>query len=192
MKRVKVLDISHFLPTIVIPAPFLPYPINPNRLSTEEFTSTNIRVNRLITRLEENIGECAGERKVTASWKFAGVRPIGSFPLASILRKMTFTEQSIRLLTIPHISYGRTRNFAINNFLQLVNPLRHYCTSLKVAGSISDEVIKVFIWPNPSCRLMALKSAQPLTEMSKRNLPGDKGRQARKSDDVTAIYEPRF
>jgi hypothetical protein len=36
---------------------------------------------------------------------------------------------------------------------------------------------------------MALKSSQPLIEMSARNLPGGKGRPARKADNLTAIYE---
>jgi hypothetical protein len=42
----------------------------------------------------------------------------------------------------------------------------------KVAGSIPDEVIGFFNWPNPSSRNMALGSTQPLTEMSTKNLPG--------------------
>jgi hypothetical protein len=37
---------------------------------------------------------------------------------------------------------------------------------------------------------MALRSTQPLTEMSTRNLPRDKGRPARKDDNLTAICEP--
>jgi hypothetical protein len=37
---------------------------------------------------------------------------------------------------------------------------------------------------------MGLGSTQPLTEMSTRNLPGGKGRPARKSDNLTAICEP--
>jgi hypothetical protein len=37
---------------------------------------------------------------------------------------------------------------------------------------------------------MALGSTQPLTEMSNRNLPGGKGRPARKADNLTAICEP--
>jgi hypothetical protein len=37
---------------------------------------------------------------------------------------------------------------------------------------------------------MAFGSTQPLTEMSTRNLPGDKGRPARKADNLTAICEP--
>jgi hypothetical protein len=36
---------------------------------------------------------------------------------------------------------------------------------------------------------MALGSTQPLTEMSARNLPGDKGRPDRKADNLTAICE---
>jgi hypothetical protein len=39
---------------------------------------------------------------------------------------------------------------------------------------------------------MALGSTQPVTEMSTRNLPGGKGRSARKDDNLTAIYEPIF
>jgi hypothetical protein len=56
--------------------------------------------------------------------------------------------------------------------------LGHYATSLKVAGSIPDEVIGCFNWPNLSSRTMALWSTQSLTEMSTRNLPGSKGRPA--------------
>jgi hypothetical protein len=37
---------------------------------------------------------------------------------------------------------------------------------------------------------MALGSTQPLIEMSNKNLPGGKGRPARKADNITAIREP--
>jgi hypothetical protein len=37
---------------------------------------------------------------------------------------------------------------------------------------------------------MALRSTQPLTEMSTRNLPGYKGRPERKADNLTVICEP--
>jgi hypothetical protein len=37
---------------------------------------------------------------------------------------------------------------------------------------------------------MALGSTQPLTEMSTRNLPEDKGRPTRKADNLTSICEP--
>jgi hypothetical protein len=41
-----------------------------------------------------------------------------------------------------------------------------------------------------SSRTMALGSTQPLTEMSTRNLPGDKGWPESKADNLTAICEP--
>jgi hypothetical protein len=37
---------------------------------------------------------------------------------------------------------------------------------------------------------MTLGLTQPLTEMSTRNLPGDKGLLARKADNLTSICEP--
>jgi hypothetical protein len=40
----------------------------------------------------------------------------------------------------------------------------------KVAGSIRDGVIGIFHLHNPSCRIMALGSIHPLTEMSNRNI----------------------
>jgi hypothetical protein len=49
--------------------------------------------------------------------------------------------------------------------------LRHYATSWKVAGSITDEAIGFFNRPNPSSRTMAQGSTQPLIETSTRNIP---------------------
>jgi hypothetical protein len=60
----------------------------------------------------------------------------------------------------------------------------------KVAGSIPDEVIGFFNWPNPSRSTMFLGSTQPLAEISTRNLPRGKGRPARKADNLTAICAP--
>jgi hypothetical protein len=42
--------------------------------------------------------------------------------------------------------------------------LKHYATSRKAVGSIPDEVIEFFNWPNPSSRTMVLRSAQTLTK----------------------------
>jgi hypothetical protein len=66
--------------------------------------------------------------------------------------------------------------------------LRHYATSRKVAGSISD-VNGFFNWPNSSSRTVALGSIQLLTKMSTRNLPGGKGRPTRGTNNLTAICE---
>jgi hypothetical protein len=54
---------------------------------------------------------------------------------------------------------------------------------------VPDEV-DFFNLPSPSSRNMALGSTQPLTEMSTRNLPGGEKRQARRADNLAAIYEP--
>jgi hypothetical protein len=42
-------------------------------------------------------------------------------------------------------------------------------------SSITDEATGCFNLPNPSSRIMALGSTQPLTEMSTGNLSGGKG-----------------
>jgi hypothetical protein len=68
--------------------------------------------------------------------------------------------------------------------------MRHYATSQKVVGSIPVEVIGFFNLPNPSSRIMALWSTQPLTELSSRNLPGGNGRPARKAEKLSTLCEP--
>jgi hypothetical protein len=70
--------------------------------------------------------------------------------------------------------------------------LKHYATSRKVVVSIPDEVILFLNWPNPSSRTMILGSTQPLTELSTRNLPGGKGRPARKADNLTAASTTQY
>jgi hypothetical protein len=54
---------------------------------------------------------------------------------------------------------------------------------------VPDEV-NFFNVPNPSSRTMALRSTQPLKEMSARNLPGGKKRTARRADNLAAICVP--
>jgi hypothetical protein len=66
----------------------------------------------------------------------------------------------------------------------------HYATSRKVAGSIADEVIGFFNWPNPSSALWPWGRLRLVTEMSTRNLPGGKWRPAGKADNFTTISEP--
>jgi hypothetical protein len=57
-------------------------------------------------------------------------------------------------------------------------------------GSIPEEVIGFFNWPNPSILNIALGWTQSLTEMGTRNLPGDKERPVHKADNLTTICEP--
>jgi hypothetical protein len=49
--------------------------------------------------------------------------------------------------------------------------------------------VDFFNLPNPSSRTMALGSTQPPTEISTRNIPGGKGRPARKADNLTTVCE---
>jgi hypothetical protein len=44
--------------------------------------------------------------------------------------------------------------------------LGHCATSQKAAGSISDGIIGIFHWLNPSCRTVVLGTTQTLTEIS--------------------------
>jgi hypothetical protein len=53
---------------------------------------------------------------------------------------------------------------------------------------VPDEV-HFFNLPSPSSRTIALGWTQPLTKMSTRNLPGGKGRPARRADNLAAICE---
>jgi hypothetical protein len=53
--------------------------------------------------------------------------------------------------------------------------LRHCATNRKVAVSIPNGVIEIFHWHNSSGRTMVLGYAQPLTEMSTRNIYWGKG-----------------
>jgi hypothetical protein len=56
-----------------------------------------------------------------------------------------------------------------------------------------ERVVTCRLLPkDPSGRTVALGSTQPLSEMNTRNLPGGKGRSARKADNLTAICETIF
>jgi hypothetical protein len=57
------------------------------------------------------------------------------------------------------------------------------------AFRVPDEV-DFFNLPNPSSRIMALRSTQPLTEMNTTNLPGGKKRPARRTDNFAAFCDP--
>jgi hypothetical protein len=68
--------------------------------------------------------------------------------------------------------------------------LRHYATHQKVVGLIPNKVTGYFNGPNPSSCTTALRSTQPVTQMSTRKLPGCKGRPMRKADNLTTICKP--
>jgi hypothetical protein len=57
-------------------------------------------------------------------------------------------------------------------------------------GSIPDEVTGIHDLPNSSSRFMALGSAQTLTKIRARSIPGSEGRLERKADNRTVIGEP--
>jgi hypothetical protein len=90
--------------------------------------------------------------------------------------------------SLKNIFIFRSKEFAQRIFTYDILVWGH-ATSRKVAVSIPDEVTGFFNLPNPSSRTMALGSTQPLTEMNTTNLPGGKGRPARKADNLTAICE---
>jgi hypothetical protein len=82
----------------------------------------------------------------------------------------------------PFSWWKRENIFVLYSFS---SALTNYATNWKVAGSIPNEVIEFFDWPNSSSHTMAPGSTQPLTDRSTKNLPGwegFKGRPAHKAD----------
>jgi hypothetical protein len=70
-----------------------------------------------------------------------------------------------------------------------LNINKYYARSSSVAGSIS-EVVGFCSCPNSSSRTMTQGLTQPLREMSTWNVPGGKGRPARKADNLVGTCEP--
>jgi hypothetical protein len=116
-----------------------------------------------------------------------------------ILRKMKETSQLVTRYVSNYCSVNHfihisnifmawngqeTQKIILMNqcLLLLRNNAQFYSTSWEVAGSIPDEVIGYFNELNLSSRTMALRSPQPLEEISTRNLIGGKGRPERKAD----------
>jgi hypothetical protein len=59
----------------------------------------------------------------------------------------------------------------------------------RLSVRVPDEV-NFFNLLSPTSLSMPLRSIQPLRDMSTRNVPGDKGRPAHKTDNFTGICEP--
>jgi hypothetical protein len=88
---------------------------------------------------------------------------------------------------VEKLQHGVSKNLNVYVSIHAVRSwLRHYATSQKVAGSSTMWWIFSVYLILPA----ALGSTQPLTEMSTRKLPGDKGRPVRKAENLTAICEP--
>jgi hypothetical protein len=123
-------------------------------------------------------------RRLTESWatiySVFHERSIGGSPTLNSQR------QSFRLT--------RRQKSQASSFskIEAVRNLRsgHYGTSRKDVGSIPDEVAGFFNRANPSNRIVALESAQPLSEMSTVNLPGAMGQRVHMADNLTAISDP--
>jgi hypothetical protein len=58
--------------------------------------------------------------------------------------------------------------------------LRRYAAIRKYAGTIPDEEIRIFIFPNHSNNIMALRWTRAAREISARTLPRSKGLRVRK------------
>jgi hypothetical protein len=89
--------------------------------------------------------------------------PYGLFRLSSVMSQFNFILQSFLLVvpgTFVHVPWPQSLRNSESN-----------------------------IQSNPSRCTMALGSTQPLTEMSTRNLPGDKERPERGADNFTVICE---
>ena len=87
---------------------------------------------------------------------------------ATIQTKYTkwFTEQ----IELGKMGGGGEMLFFFTQQGAVAQWLRCCATNRKIAGSIPGGVIGIFHWHNPSDRIMALGSTQPLTEMSTRSI----------------------
>jgi hypothetical protein len=82
-------------------------------------------------------------------------------------------------------------NFSPHKFKRNLS-ISHWGTTLQAGRSRVRFPMRSLIFfslSNPYSRIMTLGSTQPLTEVSTRNLPGNKGRPARKADNLNVICE---
>ena len=76
----------------------------------------------------------------------------------------------VQLAKITTEDWWIAQTYDVQIYLGHRSWLRHWATSRKVAGSIPDGVIGIFNWFNPYGRTRDLESAQPLSEMSTRDI----------------------
>jgi hypothetical protein len=116
---------------------------------------------------------------------------------ASLENKEIVSLSSQIAITWPDVCFERNSTLCrLWNYF-LLWPILQQCLYLECTVSNGKpEGHRIESWwggffqlTNPSTHTMALGSTQRLTEMSTRNLPGDKGRLARKTDNLTAICE---
>ena len=92
------------------------------------------------------------------------------------LRLSSNTFLSIHFLWLVTILFYFCSCFPVLWFILVVCTVTLHCaTSRKVVGSMPGGVFGIFHWHNPSGRTMALRSTQPLAEMSTRNFLGGYG-----------------
>jgi hypothetical protein len=102
----------------------------------------------------------------------------GNFSLTTGIIYIIFCNPTFFLPTIHFIHFclvSHHTNFSFTSCLSRGTWWRHSwlrqcATSQMVAGSIPDGVIGIFHWHNPFSCTMALRSTQPLTEMSTMNI----------------------
>jgi hypothetical protein len=130
-------------------------------------------------------------------WKLVTVSVIGSIDTCSLMGNLSHPGKSWRVCdcSVRHRRKVQiTLHFSVLPCCGVLNDLdgsyihirkyvewgtqrswfRFYATNRKVTGSIPNDIIESFSWPNSFSRTMALESTQPVTEMSTRSLPGGK------------------
>jgi hypothetical protein len=104
--------------------------------------------------------------------RYNGTGELGASPLLPHTGAQCWVKVTCQMLVGPgglslwsHASPGQDASVVRKDSLsscgplagiQLYNSTEHYATSRKVAGSIPDEVIVIFNWPDPSSCTMAL------------------------------------
>jgi hypothetical protein len=129
--------------------------------------------------------------KYPNSWQICqGTRSSPSRPLVRVPYFMTICTKGVYWRNLILLLGRKCHNSDLYLFQQMSEGILQVAEELCYKpGSITDEVIEFFNWPNPSSRTMAMVSTRPLKEMSTRNLTGGKGWLAHKAYNLNAISE---